>query len=248
MTITSTVSYDTPEGISLELVPASFVPRAMAWLVDALVRGLIIAICGIALTFLGLAGYGLMMLVYFVVFWFYPVLFEVFRGGQTIGKKTLKIRVCMDNGLPVSWQASMIRNLLIMADFLPFGFFAGLTTSLFSRQSKRLGDIVAGTMVVYETKQDDIPIIDARPPILPPMSLELTEQQAILMFVERADSIPEQRRLELANILMPLAGKKGAAMEEEIIGYANAIVGNDKTQQHSNKHHKSPKQRAGAAK
>lgn len=245
MTITSTVSYNTPEGISLELVPASFVPRAMAWLVDALVRGLIIVICGMVLTFLGLAGYGLMMLVYFVVFWFYPVLFEVFRDGQTIGKKTLKIRVCMDNGLPVSWQASMIRNLLIMADFLPFGFFAGLVASLFNKQSKRLGDIVAGTMVVYETNQDDIPIIDTRPPILPPMSLELTEQQAILMFAERADNIPEQRRLELADILTPLAGKTGVAMEEEIIGYANAIVGSDRVQQRSNKRQKSPKHRAG---
>lgn len=229
--IDNTISYDTPEGISLRLVPASFVPRALAWVVDTFVRALIIVLCAIMFSVLGMTGFGLMSLVYFLVFWFYPVLFEVFRGGQTIGKKALKIRVCMDNGLPVSWQASVIRNLLILADFLPFGFFAGLVASLFSKHAKRLGDLVAGTMVVYDEQQDSIPMIEPCPPILPPLALTLGEQQAILMFVERADSIAEQRRLELADILTPLAGKTGVAMEQEILGYANAIVGSDRVTQ-----------------
>lgn len=225
--ITNTISYNTPEGISLELVPASFVPRAMAWLIDALVRGLILVVVSFVLLLIDLGGLGLMSLVYFVVFWFYSVLFEVFRDGQTIGKRMFNIRVCMDNGLPVSWQASVIRNLLIMADFLPFGFFAGLVTSLFNKQSKRLGDIVAGTMVVYEERQAGISAIKTCPPILPPMALRLNEQQAILMFAERASSLPEQRRLELAKILMEMTGKSDAGRaSDEILGYANAIIGN----------------------
>lgn len=226
--INNTIHYDTPEGISLELVPASFVPRAAAWLIDAVVRGAIMLGCSLALALLGMTGYGLMMLVYFVVFWLYPVLFEVFRDGQTIGKKAMKLKVVMDNGLPISWQASMIRNLLILADFLPFGFFAGLLASLFNPQSKRLGDLVAGTLVVYTESQNDLPIIEPCPPILPPMVLSLSEQQAILMFAERSDSIAEQRRRELAEILTPLARHPSLAMADEILGYANAIIGADK--------------------
>lgn len=224
--IDNTISYDTPEGIRLTLTPASFVLRGLAFLLDGIIR--IVLIIGLAMigATLGEFGFGLFLVGYFLIFWLYPVFFEVFWGGQTLGKRVFKIRVCMDNGLPIGWQASMIRNLLILADFLPLGFFAGLLSILFNTQSKRLGDIVAGTVVVYaDDELEEFDIMPA-PPILPPMRLTLAEQQALLAFVERYDTLSDERADELANILAPLTKDSKLPVKETLLGYANAIVGN----------------------
>lgn len=224
--ITNTVSYDTPEGIRLTLIPASFVLRGLAFLLDLVIR--IVLILGLMIIGmpLGEFGIGLFLVGYFLIFWLYPVFFEVFWNGQTLGKRVFKIRVCMDNGLPIGWQASMIRNLLILADVLPIGFFVGLLSILFNDKSKRLGDIVAGTVVVYA--DDDIEEFDIMPaaPILPPMRLTLAEQQALLAFVERYDTLSDERANELANILAPLTKDSKLPVKETLLGYANAIVGN----------------------
>ncbi|MDO4251472.1 MAG: RDD family protein, partial [Moraxella sp.] len=189
-------------------------------------RGVILTVFGVALALLGEAGVGLMLIVSFVVMWLYPVLFEVYKNGQTIGKKSMGIRVCMDNGMPIGWQASMIRNLLILADFLPMMFLSGLLAMLFSRHAKRLGDRVAGTMVVRVPKQKASIERIAHRPSLPPMALTLEEQKAILSFVERAPKLPADRVAELVTIIAPITGKADIeAAADEIVGYANAIMG-----------------------
>lgn len=223
--ITNTISYDTPEGIRLTLTPANFMLRGVAFLIDAIIRAVLM--WGIVLVFatLGEFGFGLALVGLFVVFWLYPVFFEVFWGGQTLGKKMVKIRVCMDNGLPIGWQASMIRNLLILADFLPVVFFAGTASMLFSKQSKRLGDIVAGTVVVYAGESVEHFDIMPAAPILPPMRLTLAEQQAILHFVERQETFSSDRADELANLLSPLTQDSKLPIKQTLLGYANAIVG-----------------------
>lgn len=220
--------HDTPEGISLSFMPASVVPRILAWFVDFCVRMLLLVVLGLIFSVFGQLGLGLISLLFFLLMWFYAVFFEVFWHGQTIGKRLFRIRVCMDNGMPITWQASMIRNLLLAADFLPMGFFAGIFTMLFHHRSKRLGDIVAGTMVVHiTTAAAHFDVIKA-PAILPPMSLNLDEQRAILSFVERADGLTEGRVVELVQILAPLTGKDDIEQAgDEIVGYANAIVGTD---------------------
>lgn len=226
--ITNTTTYDTPEGISLVLVPAGILPRAIAWLIDAIIRLLVLFGLTLASLTLGTLGFGLWLIIYFLVFWLYPVFFEVWRDGQTIGKRIMKLRVCMDNGMPIGVQASFIRNLLIIADFMPMAFFAGILSVLFNGQSKRIGDVVAGTMVVYdETNIQDFDVMVASP-IVPPMPLTLNEQQAILNFVERKNTLSDERATELSNILSPLTKNKKDTLQE-IIGYANAILGIDAT-------------------
>lgn len=231
--INNTLHYDTPEGIRLELVPVGITPRVMAWALDALVRAIMVFGLTLLSMSLGEAGIGLGLFGFFLIFWLYPVICEVFWHGQTIGKRTFKIRVCMDNGMPVGLQASMIRNLLIMADFLPFGFALGLISMLFFGHCKRLGDFVAGTIVVYETPKASQLDIAKAVPILPPMRLKLNEQQAILHFVERQDTLPPRRVAELSQILTPLMqspqeSPKSLDPTATIIGYANAITGADK--------------------
>lgn len=147
--------HPTPEGLMLSLMPAGLMPRLSAWMIDFGIRMILIIILGIISAFFGTAGTGLLAIGYFLVTWLYPVYFEVYREGMTPGKKRQGIYVCHDDGTPISLQSSMIRNLLRVADFLPMGFAAGALTIMFTRQSQRIGDIVAGTLVVYQ-QQDDI--------------------------------------------------------------------------------------------
>ena len=74
---------------------------------------------------------------------------------MTPGKKSQGIYVCHDDGTPITLSASMIRNLLRVADFLPFMYLVGVFSVLFNRKSQRIGDMVAGTMVVYG-EQDEV--------------------------------------------------------------------------------------------
>lgn len=226
--IDNTLTYQTPEGTTLGIETASVILRGYAWMLDALIRFVIILVAGTIFQYLGEAGFGVIMLVSFFVVWLYPVVFEVLRDGQTIGKKACGIYVCMDNGMPIGWQASMIRNLLILADFLPFGFCFGIISTLFSSSNKRLGDLMAGTVVAYVPKSESLPNIPKKPPENPPLSLTFAEQQAVLAFSERYDSLPVARREELAAILSPITKEGG---DGRILGYANAILGSDGTKE-----------------
>jgi uncharacterized RDD family membrane protein YckC len=91
----------------------------------------------------------------FVVFWFYPVLFEVLDRGRTPGKRALGLRVIAVNGAPVGWLAAFTRNLLRTVDMLPFGYATGLIASLADPWGRRLGDMVAGTLVVHNARPHD---------------------------------------------------------------------------------------------
>ena len=111
---------ETPEGISLWLRPAGVVPRFYAYLLDALIRFVFFSACFVFLTFLGGLGLGLGLLLFFLLEWFYPVAFELSAGARRRASAIVGLKVVMDNGLPITPAASLTRNLLRAADFLPF--------------------------------------------------------------------------------------------------------------------------------
>src|SRR5262245_53862085 len=98
---------ETPEGIALHLRSAGVFPRACAWVLDALIRLAFLWLCGMLLGALGASATGVYLICMFVIVWFYPVLFEVLRDGQTPGKKAMRLRVVNANGTPVGWVASI---------------------------------------------------------------------------------------------------------------------------------------------
>ncbi len=217
-------SFETPEGIELQLQVAGPVSRASAWLVDGLIRlffYVLIFILALPPVF-GELGWGILLLLYFLIAWFYPVLFEVFKG-QTPGKKLFNLWVCHDNGTPIGWQASMIRNLLRVADFFPFCYGFGLAAMLLNRDFKRLGDLAAGALVIYrDSEAPDYQIPAARPLPLP-LALGPAEQRAILEFAEREQRLSPARRIELADILKDLTRHDGDKGRAQLLRYANWI-------------------------
>src|SRR5688572_3311931 len=86
----------------------------------------------------------------FLLVFAYFVLFEWLGGGQTPGKKIMGLRVMYEDGRPVDFAASAIRNVLRLADFLPAVYGLGVTVMFISPKSQRLGDLAGGTIVVIE--------------------------------------------------------------------------------------------------
>jgi len=217
----------TPEGIELTLRLAGPVPRALAWAIDfALRAAAVFAVMMVALP-LGHAGIGLALIAAFFAEWLLPAWFETAWNGQTPGKRALGLAVLNDDGTPVRWPAALTRNLLRAVDFLPLLYGIGLAAMLVNRDFKRLGDLAAGTVVVYQSEKSSLKrsFPDAQP-IQPPFHLNLEEQRAVLELAERSASLTRERLEELAELPGPLVGRlDGARAAARLIGMANYLLG-----------------------
>ena len=217
----------TPEGIELTLHLAGPVPRAIAWAIDFVIRAAIVIVVMIGALQFGTAGWGVVLLTAFFVEWLLPAWLETVWRGQTPGKRLMKLAVLNDDGTPVRWPGALTRNLLRAADFLPFLYGAGLASMLLNRDFKRLGDLAAGTVVVYqldgvETRRD----IPAAAPLVPPVALDLADQRALLALAERSTTLTRERFEELAELPTPLVGQlDGPRAAQRLLGMANHIAG-----------------------
>lgn len=216
----------TPEGIELTLRLVGPVPRALAWTIDLLLRATVVLAVIVVANYVGRAGVGLALLTMFVVEWLAPAWFEVYWRGQTPGKRALGIAVVNDDGTPVRWGAALTRNLLRAVDFLPFLYGFGLLAMLANRDFKRLGDLAAGTVVVYapgKARARALPEAKAAPP---PFALSLEEQRVVLDLAERSASLTRERLEELAMLPAPLiGGVTGAAAAARLLAMASHLAG-----------------------
>jgi len=203
----------------LELRIAGPVVRACAWAIDAGIRLLLYLAIGFLFAFFGGLGLAVILIGFFLIEWFYPVLFEV-RSGATPGKRALGIWVIHDNGTPVSWSSSLVRNLVRAADFFPLFYGFGLVTMLANRDFKRLGDLAAGTLVVYHERRPERSAPPPVAPLPPPADLGVEDQRMLLAFAERGGLLSRERSIELADILSELTGKRGLEGVEALYAYA----------------------------
>lgn len=214
----------TPEGVNLSLRVAGAPVRAVAWLIDLIVIAVCVVVVQIVLTLLGTFGVGLMLIFMFGISWFYGVAFELWNDGMTPGKKVMGLRVVHDDGTPVTITGSLLRNFLRFADFLPVAWGAGLVALLVSPDSQRLGDMAAGTLVVYrdEDAQGSVPHGE---PVAPPVALSRSEQRALVDFAARIPTWGPERAAELASVLLPLTRADGAEGVERLVGMAHHVLG-----------------------
>jgi len=220
---------ETPEGIALALRPAGVVPRALAYLIDMLIRaGLVWAILMVAV-FLRGVGMALFLISLFALEWLYPVVFELTRMGATPGKRALGLRVVMDSGLPVTPAASLLRNLLRVADFMPGAYAAGVAAMLLRPDCKRLGDMAAGTLVVYADAVRLSGELPAAAPLPPARPLTAREQLAVITWAARARRLTPERFDELARLADGVCAPptEGAARtaSQRLLGVANWLSG-----------------------
>jgi uncharacterized RDD family membrane protein YckC len=212
--------------VELDLRLAGPVGRACAWLIDFFLRAVAMLVLWLVLTPLGHLGMGVWLILLFLVEWLYPVAFEVWAGGATPGKKLLGLRVVNDDGTPVSRGASVTRNLLRAVDFLPVLYGIGFAAMLANRDFKRMGDLVAGTVVIYVEPARAPAVIPEAPPLAPRAPLTLEESRAVLEFAERVATLTPERAEELAGIPVRLTGTDdGPLAHRRLLQLANHVIG-----------------------
>jgi uncharacterized RDD family membrane protein YckC len=212
------LSLTTPEGVRLLLTPAGPYLRAWAWAIDFLVWAALAVALHLSLP-TGKLGDGIQAILMFATYWGYPIICEVYFGGRTLGKRAAGLEVVRSDGLPVGWRESTLRNLLLVADFLPMMYATGLICMMFDARFRRLGDIVAGTQVVYHEKT---PVRQAPPnaqPLALPFPLNADQQRTLADLFEREHALPEERMAELGSIAETLTGRTGADSVERLRGY-----------------------------
>ena len=85
-----------------------------------------------------------------IFYWGYYVFFEMLWNGQSPGKRWVGLRVIRTDGTPITLSEALIRNLVRIVDFLPATYGVGIITMFIDKQSRRLGDLAAGTLVVQD--------------------------------------------------------------------------------------------------
>jgi len=222
------VAVETPEGILLELRPAGLTARAYAFALDWLIRIAIMYASLMAAAFIGGIGIAFVLILFFALEWFYPVVFELTSSGATPGKRVFGLRVVMDNGLPITPAASVTRNVLRAADFLPFGYGFAIASLLLRGDCKRLGDIAAATLVVHQPRAipSDMPL--GVVPLAPARPLAPEDQAVLVAFATRASVLTEERVDELAALAAPVsgdAGRSGREVTQRVLGVAQWVLG-----------------------
>jgi uncharacterized RDD family membrane protein YckC len=224
----SVVAAETPEGIVLELRPAGLAARFYAFLFDWLIRLVVFYAFAFIARFLGGIGVAFWIILFFALEWFYPVVFELGRSGATPGKRAFGLKVVMDNGLPVTPAASMTRNLLRVADFLPLGYGFAIISMLVRPDCKRLGDLAAATLVVHQSKPVPKVVLDMVTPLAPARPLEQRDQAAVIALAARAPTLSVERLDELAAMAASVSGDEGKAGPEvtrRVLGVAQWLMG-----------------------
>ncbi len=213
----TTTEIETPEHIRFRHRMAGPSRRLFAYLVDAVVRYgfaavvIVFAALGqvLAPDELGAASMGLILLVLFVVEWGYYVVCETLMTGRSPGKALFRLRVVSSDGHALTVSASMLRNLLRAADWLPGAYALGLVVMSRDRRFRRLGDLVAGTMVVVEDRHSVDAPVEVYPP---PTAQELawfpdripfptSDIDAIELLLRRMPHLGRPRANELADIV-----------------------------------------------
>ena len=210
-------SVELAEGVVIQLRIAGPMPRSLAYVMDFLIRVALMGTIVIGVIMVGWAmgdnvAHGLFLLGWFLLDWLYPVVFEAGRRGATPGKRMLGLRVVQASGSPVTVGQAVVRNFLRFIDGMPlFTYAFGLASCLATRRFQRLGDLAAGTVVVYARTppQPKIPELPPVPPLAPPVLLTADEKHALGLFAERAGLWSSARRVEIANYAASLSDATG---------------------------------------
>jgi uncharacterized RDD family membrane protein YckC len=216
----------TPEAVALEFRTANLGSRILAYLIDMIVVVAGILAGAFAVTLLGEASdvvvpdwVALTIVLVLIPGWWlgYFIAFETLWRGRTLGKAALGLRVVTREGAPVRFRHAAIRALLGLVDFFVLGGFFAVVFILFTRDNQRLGDLVAGTLVLRERSAlaPPAPVVFGPPPGLEHYTSTLDvgglgteEYLAVRTFLLRAASLPPGPRSALAlQLANPLAAR-----------------------------------------
>jgi uncharacterized RDD family membrane protein YckC len=214
------VAIETPEHIVFHYRVAGPFRRALAYLLDLIICYGVFTLLVLLFVFaamgggasemgsLGKAMGGFLLVVLFAIQWVYFVVWDALRG-RSPGKAALGLRVVTTEGRPIGWRAAALRNLLRAADALPTAYVVGVAAMAMTARFQRLGDLVAGTMVVVPEDARVARALELQPPAHPrelatlpdEVVLDADERMAIEMFLRRRHTLGRAREHELASMV-----------------------------------------------
>jgi uncharacterized RDD family membrane protein YckC len=236
------VAIETPEHIVFRHRVAGPARRFLAYLLDLIICYLVFFALAmlVLVAFVGTGGIsdaadgaagtgiGLLLVVLFAIQWLYFAVLEAWHG-RTPGKRALGLRVVTATGRPIGFRAAALRNVMRAADALPLTYsggllsIAGLVSMSTTRRFQRLGDLVAGTIVIVPERATVATPLILFPPAQPhelaqlpdDIRLDADERQAIEMFLRRGPRLGRARQLELAEMIAPrLSARFGLRNED----------------------------------
>ncbi len=220
MTSFDKLTIETPEQTALELPLAGIGSRFLALVVDYLIQ--FIALMALIILFTNVTipwpWLGQWMEVIFIFFLFflsqaYFAFFEALWNGQSPGKRYTRLRVIKEDGRPVTVADAVARNLLRIVDWLPGIYAVGIITMLCNRQNKRLGDYVAGTVVVHEKPFEEMQLawdLAEHPgaPLFHAARLSPEEFSLVETFLQRRSHLSDDVRRDMARQIAERVGEK----------------------------------------
>lgn len=243
------LTIDTPENVAFDYDVAGIGSRFLAALIDTILIILVqvILVGGVLLiTNLALDDVsstvsawvaGILGLVSFVFFWGFYIFFEILWNGQTPGKRIVGLRVIRVDGTPVAVSEVIIRNLVRIIDFMPIAYGVGVVTMFINTNSRRVGDLAAGTLVVHDRgvkDLSDLKPVRATSVVVPGAQTHLPESFPVHQVSEQELHIIEEflsRRAGLANrvalaqhILIAITTRLGLPGETVSLTHADAIL------------------------
>ena len=220
------VAIETPEHIVFQYRIAGPARRAIAQVIDlVLCYGAIAAVATLAVLASSTtmsdfgasvkAGIGFLLVALFLAQWMYFAIWEA-TLGRSPGKMVVGVRVLTTAGRPIGWREAILRNWLRAADLLPVAYLTGVVAMAFGSRFQRLGDLVAGTIVVIPERASAARPIELAPPAHPrelaelpdTIALDADERSAIELFLRRRHALGVAREQELALIVATPLGER----------------------------------------
>lgn len=222
---TEKLTIETPEQISLEFPLAGVGSRGYALCMDTLIQVIAALVVGLIVAFTArdldrswasARNWEIAIAVFllFCLYWGYFAIFEILWNGQTPGKRQAKIRVISASGRPITVFEGIGRNFMRAIDSLGF-YLVGAVTCAIDKQNRRLGDMVAGTVVVHEVEEQGVfywygQEKSASAPSVTREVAALTDQefQLVEIFLTRRLDIPNLQRLSSAQVIADRMGER----------------------------------------
>ena len=203
----------TPERIAFQYPLAGPFRRALAYLLDLIFIALILVVAllvALLMSAFSVGSLALFLILMFGLQWFFRGFCEAIFNGQTPGKWATRIRVVSAAGVPITGGQAVLRNLLMLVEWIvPFGFLPALASMMLTRRFQRLGDLAADTMVIVEKRPPRgrmarvrEPAVEAIAPLLPSVVAAGPElAQALSDYVGSRARFGRSRREEMAEHL-----------------------------------------------
>jgi uncharacterized RDD family membrane protein YckC len=214
----------TPEAVVLEADLAGLGSRFMAALLDGVIQfGAVVITSLVAVATQSEAGLVVNYVTVFLMLLGYPIVLETATRGRSVGKMSARIRVVRTDGRPVTFPVVLVRNLLRLVDILPAAYAVGVVSILVTKRGQRLGDLAAGTVVVYDVPApppqqlllEESPDRDRATRGMDPASLTPQEYAVVRSFLLRRHTLDPAARVRLAaDLKAKLNARVGSAAHD----------------------------------